>query len=245
MEIIRLKHIEMRTGKGIVFLTVLLAILLSFGVAFDFETQAQVPDELGDSGLSKMFPYRLSETSFLLGSGLLDSQVAHVRYILWMEIDGMPIGLDEVVLALDSVDVGLVWQRDLLVNGWGERAVCFWAQEVVDIRLERLIPGKLEKVNRMLCQWYGDKYIESDRVSVFLEESVDEVVNYRAYWEKENISMTQICDVGGVISWSGFAQSGLEPRNCGGNPVNVQLTVRQLPEGGKTVLAFPALYNDI
>jgi hypothetical protein len=116
-----------------------------------------------------------------------------------------------------------------------------WAQETVNAEEEKLVPKKLKQLEYMVRQMG----LGQSDISIYLEQSVDEVIDMQAYWLQENIILQQSCNDGSVVSWSGFDVKGLKPEICGSQFINVQLTTRQIKEGGKTILAFPTLYNDI
>ncbi|MDR2737212.1 MAG: hypothetical protein LBB49_06560 [Gracilibacteraceae bacterium] len=244
MVIIRSIHIGNRARRWCWVPMILLGCLLFIGVIAGFAFRTQKPDESSVVKLDEAVEFELAERSLLLGSGLVSCQTANVRYVLWMGIDGIDFDHDGLVAALGTVDSALVWQRDFLVNGWGEHALCFWAEEAVDAGGERLVPGKRKALEGVLRQ-FGLCSKERQKFAVYLEESVDEMISLQEYWSQENISLKQTCYDGTVESWSGLAPKGLKPRNSGDDLVNVQLTTRKLSEGGKTILAFPALYNDI
>ncbi|MCL1916807.1 MAG: hypothetical protein FWG14_00590 [Peptococcaceae bacterium] len=198
----------------------------------------------GIQGVDAFCGREIRHSSLLLGSGLTECQTAKVRYVIWTEKIGIT---QDLLKGLESLnknsgwDGEVSWSLETLANGWGERAVCLWAQESVNAEEERRIPEKFRNLEDMVCQ-LGLSY---DDVVIYLEESVDEAINLQAYWNKEDIFMRQKSCDGTVESWSGFDPHGLKPSFCGAQMINIQLTTRQLARGGKTILAFPTLYNGI
>ena len=265
MERIKTKKIMLRnelpkSGECFLFPTVLMIFILFMGLVMGFVTEARKP---GGPDIAKMvastmaLENELQASSLLLGSGLTNCRTAKIRYSLWMENNGDITGLSE---ALESADANLSWRADVLVNGWGKRAVCLWAEENVDSVLESEAPGKLRQFEQILNQWYSgvckparrsdtrlaDTRLADTRLAgIWLEEWIDDAISLQDYWCQENISLQQCSNDGVVESWCGLAPKGLNPAKAGDSLINVQLTVRKTSEGGKTVLAFPALYNDI
>jgi hypothetical protein len=179
--------------------------------------------------------YEIRQSSLLLGSRLTECETATVRYMVWMkELENS----QDLFRALELFN--LPWNMETLTNGWGERAVCLWAQERVNAAEEKKVPEKLQGIQERVYQrgWENNAVI-------YFEESVDEAIDLQAYWDKENIVICQKSSDGAVESWSGFDPKGFRASLCGSQLINIQLTTRQGAGGGKTILAFPTLYNDI
>lgn len=172
------------------------------------------------------------EIPLLLNSGLLDSEQALVKFILWTEDSSESYQLEESIRPM-----GLTWEKQILSDVSGKKAYKYTAR----MEIGREEEGYIMEIYRQL-----DEAARGLQARVYLEETTDAKLDPYVYFHQTKIDTVQEAQTSGIISLSGFHPGLLQTVKAGKDKVNIQLlTSKEAGEKqGKTLLAFPAILEE-
>lgn len=179
----------------------------------------------------KYFDQSLREEPLILNSDLTAVQEAVVRYFLWTEDCTGLLDLEGILR-----DSGLAWQKEVLKDFSGNKALKYTAQ----IKITKEEEGQA-------LDYYHSLYnkMKGLNIQVYFEEKVNDFLDPVSLFYKYSPDFYSRTEASGVTSWTGFHPALPGFTLVEGKKVNFQLLTVKGSEGtGKTLLAVPALLED-
>lgn len=175
-----------------------------------------------------------SYPQLLLNSGLTEANEAEVQIILWFE-DGMQLSEASEINDLELPQAGWEWRSVGKETGDSKQALSISGYRRVNEAQETQVLEWFEPFAQKVRHRGGIAY---------LDERVQDGVDVGAYLSQNGFEPKQWAISGTTASIAGW-QSGFFPAvQAGRDSVNIQLLTRSTAQGGKTVLAIPALLEE-
>ncbi|UWG97181.1 hypothetical protein LPY66_20320 [Dehalobacter sp. DCM] len=167
----------------------------------------------------------------LLDSGQTFCQEAQLKYIVWSEELDRQIAIEKILKSS-----GLTWHKEILCDYSGNTALKYSTQRTVTREAEK----EYYKRYNTLCDM-----LNNSKTKVYLEERIEEVINIQEFYAHYDIKMIDMNVMPVLSSYAGYSERIPYNLQVGESRIAIQGITKSACDQAKTIIALPALFEEI